>query len=118
MDKKIIFTAMYQKFISYFKSETFKQAFLNALNTFKNALWNNVKNEVKRIMSELITDIEKYVLSDQAKEKEELILDKIMEQLELPILLKPFRGFIRKVIKSRFEELIIETINKSKEIVS
>lgn len=118
MEKKVIFKVMCQKFISYFKSETFKRAFLNALNTFKNALWNNIKDEVHKILAEIITDIEKYVLSDQAKEKEELILDKIMEKLELPIILKPLRGLIRKIIKSRLEELIIEAIKKSKEIVS
>ena len=40
-----------------------------------------------------------------------------MSKIELPFVLKPFKGIIRKILKNKIEATIIELMQKSKNFV-
>ena len=112
MESKIIFTAlkgMWKVLWNYICGELLekvKEALPKAVKAFKDTLWAEIKNEVHACAVEVLTDAEKFLTSVEGQQKEEAILDMIMAKIELPLLLKPFKGLIRKIIKSKLENSI------------
>lgn len=94
-----------------------KEACLEAWNSVKETLWNKIKNEVKACALEIVLDTEVFLKSAEMQEKEKLILDTLMAKIELPIVLRPFKIIIRKILKDKIEETIQGLLNKGKEFI-
>ena len=97
--------------------ERLKDVFIRAWDSIKEKLWNEIKAEVRAAARELITDAETFLTSMEAQEKEKLIIDILMSRIELPFVLKPFKGIVRKILKSKIEETVQSLIKKGKEFV-
>ena len=95
--------------------ERVKKACLKAWDSVKEDLWNDIKVQVKECAAEIVTDAETFLSSIEAQEKEKLILDLVMTKIELPLLLKPFKGLVRKVLQSKLEETVRGLLEKAKE---
>lgn len=98
--------------------ERAKSALLKAWDSFKETLWNEIKDEVKACAIELILDAEKYLTSVEAQQKEQLIIDILMSKIELPLVLRPFKIIIRKMLKNKIEETVQSLLNKGKEFIA
>lgn len=113
-----ILKELFQKLISYCSKEVIKEAFLKALEAFKDTLWKEIKEEVHNVAKEVISEAEAFLTSVEAQEKEEAILNAIMEKIQLPFILKPFKGIIRNIIKGKLEAFVEETLNKGKDLLA
>lgn len=74
----------------------------------KDYLHNQIQELIKEAVLRLnaIHDSELY----DAKKKE--ILDNIFNKVELPLVLKPFRWLIKKILYDKVEEKVTEALNK------
>ena len=84
---------------------------------FLKVLWDYIKEDVilsARKSLQLLTEL---VKSDAGKAKKAFIVDIILQKITLPIILRPFKGLIRKLLADKIEEAVIALINKGKEII-
>lgn len=119
MKKAVIMLALKQ-IGNYLKEKLWtrlKEVFIKAWLSVKDALWQEIKAEVRACAREIIKDAEIFLASVEAQEKEKLILDAVMSKIELPFVLKPFKGIIRKILKNKIEATIIELMQKSKDFI-
>ena len=123
IDKKIIvttFKGVGQKLLFYIKTELLeevKNVCLKACEEVKNFVWEKIKADVKTCAAQIIKDAESFLASAEAEEKKKAILDAIMAKIELPLILKPFKGIVRNIIKGKLEDLIKTVLDKGKELV-
>lgn len=124
MEKRVVMMVakrVLKKAVTWLKDklwERLKVVFLRAFDSVKESLWSEVKMEVKACAQELVRDAESLLTSVEAAQKEKLIIDMIMSKLELPVLLRPFKGIIKKILKSRIEDTVKALLQKGKDIVS
>ena len=119
--EKIILKELLQRAGIWLKNrlwERLKGVFVRAWDSIKETLWNEIKEEVRKCAQELIKDAEVFLTSVEAQEKEKIILDFVMAKIELPVVLKPFKGIIRKILKSKLEETIRGLLQKGKDFVA
>lgn len=84
---------------------------------FLKVLWDCIKEDVilsARKSLQLLTEL---VRSDAGQAKKAFIVDIILQKISLPIILRPFKGLIRKLLADKIEEAVIALINKGKEII-
>ena len=119
MKKAVIMLALKQ-IGNYLKNKLFirlKDVLVRTWLSIKDALWKEIKLEVRACAREAIKDAEIFLASVEAQEKEKLILDVVMSKIELPFVLKPFKSIIRKILKNKIEDTVIELLQKSKDFV-
>ena len=119
MKKAVIMLALKQ-IGNYLKDKLLirlQKVFIRTWNSIKKSLWQEIKLEVRACAREVIRDAEIFLASVEAQEKEKIILDIVMSKIELPFVLKPFKGIIRKILKNKIEATIIELMQKSKNFV-
>ena len=118
MEKKVIIDVLRslgRKFISYFKSRLLnklKDGFMKALASFKETLWEEVKGEVIACAQEVVADAKKFFESEEAKNKEDVIVEAVMAKVKLPFVVKPFRGIIKRILKTKIEETVQNLLSK------
>ena len=119
--QKTLVTLILKQIGNYLKDKLWvrlKGVFIRAWDSVKEALWNEIKEEVKSCAREIIKDAELFLTSVEAQEKEKIILDLIMSKIDLPFVLKPFKGIIRKILKSKLEETISNLLQKGKDFIA
>ena len=118
--EKVILKELLQRSGIWLKNrlwERLKGVFIRAWDSIKEKLWNEIREEVRASARELIADAETFLTSMDAQEKEKLIIDILMSRIELPFVLKPFKGLMRKILKSKIEETVQSLLQKGKEFV-
>ena len=118
--EKVILKELLQRSGIWLKNrlwERLKGVFIRAWDSIKEKLWNEIREEVRASARELIADAEIFLTSVEALEKEKLIIDILMSRIELPFVLKPFKGLMRKILKSKIEETVQGLLQKGKEFV-
>ena len=118
MDKKIIIEALKKlgvQLINYVKTELWGKvvdAAKEAFKVFVDELWDSVRDEIHDKLQSAITFINYYFDTEDAKERQEMIIETLMQNIELPILLKPFRGLIKRILRSKLEKVVQEGLKK------
>lgn len=88
-----------------------------ATKAFLETLWEFIRDDVilsARKSLQLLTEL---VKSDAGQAKKAFIVDIVLQKINLPIILRPFKGLIRKLLADKIEEAVIALINKGKEII-
>lgn len=118
MDKKIIIEALKKlgvQLVNYIKTELWGKvvdAAKEAFKVFVDELWDSVRDEIHDKLQSAITFINYYFDTEDAKERQEMIIETLMQNIELPILLKPFRGLIKRILRSKLEKVVQEGLKK------
>lgn len=118
---KIILKELLQKFRACLINKLWKRlqnVFIEAWDSIKEKLWDSIKEEIKQCTLELIIDAEAYLTSVETQQKEKLIIDMVVSSMELPLLLRPFKIIIKKILKSKIEETVKNLLSKSKETLT
>ena len=97
--------------------ERLRGVFIRAWDSVKETLWSEIELEVRACARELILDAETFLTSIEGQQKEQIIIDILMSKIELPIILKPFKGIVRRILKSKIEETVQGLLNKGKEFI-
>ena len=106
--------------LAYLQAKLFdkvKAAFLKGLAAFRDILWEELKDDIVACAKETVAEAEVFLASEEAETKKELILDAIMIKIELPIVLRPFKGIIRRILKAKLEDLVKDLLAKAKELL-
>ena len=97
--------------------ERLKEAVLRAWESVKESLWREIEIEVKACARELIIDAETFLKSAEAEQKEKIIVDVLMTKIELPVVLRPFKGIIKKILRSKIHDTVRALLEKGKEFI-
>ena len=74
---------------------------------FIKSLWEYLKAAVIESIKKSLDLLKELVKSEAGQQKKEFILDIVMSKIELPFLLKPFRGLIKKFLANKIEETVV-----------
>ena len=103
---------------------TFKELKEKAIEALKQAgkefihrLWELLKNEIIASAKQSLELLKELIKSEEGQVKKAFIADIIMEKVTLPVILKPFRGVIRRILADKIEEAVIGLIEKGQEFI-
>ncbi len=102
-------------FVIYLKGKI-KDIALKVIEEVKKHIWEIIKKEITEAIIETTAVIKAYLNSNEGKSRREEIVNIIFEKVKLPVLLKPFKGLIKKKFADKIDELIVEFIRKVEEI--
>lgn len=119
MTKTQLFKKIIKEFwffvLSYFTSYLFpkiKEAFLNSKEQFLEYLWSSIKEDFKLNIEEVIKHVENFFKSTTYELKEKIIVDSLFEKVKLPVVLRPFKALLKKILKDKIHAFIKENLEK------
>ena len=89
-----------------------KEAFDKSKAVFVEALWDSMKDDLHEQVKSAVEYIERFFNTPEYEIKEKAILDIVFNNIELPLLAKPFKPIIRNMLKNKIREVIKSTIKK------
>jgi hypothetical protein len=110
MDK---FKLFYKEYLQDKVREGLKLAF----EAFYKTLWDFIKEDVLKAMHDSLKAIEAIVNSKKGQDKKEEIVNLIMTKIKLPIVLRPFKGLVKKAILKKIDELLHKVFGKGFELL-
>jgi hypothetical protein len=100
---------MFEELTNYLKENLLpkvKEAFHEACKAFLETFWNYIKDEVILSARKSLKTIEALAQSPEGKTKKEAIADLIILKMNLPLILRPLKGQIRKLILKKMDEIL------------
>ena len=83
-------------------------------NYFIDLLWASVKDEFARAAKSAIEFVERFLDSPNYKEKEEAVIDVLFQNVDLPLVLKPFKPLLKKIFRNKVRRLVEKNLKKIK----
>ena len=93
------------------------KAITQAGKEFIRRLWELLKNDIIASAKQSLELLKELVKSEEGQIKKAFIADIIMERVALPVILKPFKGIIRRILADKIEEAVIGLIEKGQEFI-
>ena len=118
MDKKIFKEMVKQawfyalSYVTHFLVPTIKEAALKAKDNFIETIWESVKEDFTENAKSAVAFVERFFESASYKEKEEEVMDILFKNINLPLLLKPFKPLLRKMLRDKVHALINKYLKK------
>ena len=120
MDKKI-FTQMLKQawyyilaYFTHYLTPLLKEVLEKTKNYFIELLWNTLKEEFHNLVEPAVEYIENYFQSASYEEKEKDIINTLFKNATFPVVLRPFKPLIKKILQKKLHELIKSCIEKVK----
>ena len=85
---------------------------------FIDALWEFIREDVILAARKCLKKIEEVINSQEGKDKLDKIVELIMQKIKLPIVLRPFKGLIKKMIKDKIEDVLHDIFGKGLELLA
>lgn len=86
------------------------EGFKIAGKEFLRILWDFTQDEVILSARKSLGIIKSYLESSNGVKKKQEIIDLIMLKIKLPVILKPFKGLVRKLVEDKIDEIIKELL--------
>ena len=118
MDKKLLKELIKQAwfqviaYITHYLLPIIKDALIKTKEYFISLLWETLKEEFTTKAKSAVDLIEKYFNSSDYEEKEKAAIDALMQKVNLPFLLKPFKPILKKVLKGKLKKLVEKYLKK------
>lgn len=103
---------MFEEVFTELKSKLL-EGFKEAWKAFIDTLWEFLKEDVILSARKSLKIIENYLNSTDGQGKKQYIIDLIMEKIKLPLVLKPFKFIIRKMVQDKIDTIIKELGEKA-----
>ena len=68
--------------------------------------------DIKEQVKETCEFVNNFFDSDDTKEKADIVLENLLNNIHLPLVLKPFKPLIKRALKAKIKKLIKETLKK------
>ena len=104
----------------YFQSSLkgkLQEAIRKASEAFFRILWDNLKEEVTRVTTEVIKNANDYLRSEGVLAKKEELINKVIKNVKFPLILRPFKGLIKKKILNKVDEVVSNILQKSLDLI-
>lgn len=111
---------MWQNIVTFYKEnlqQKVREGLKLAAKAFIDTLWEYIKEDVVLSARKSIKLIAALMTSPEAKEKKEAIVDLIMLKIKLPIVLRPFKFIVRKMVSDKLDEVISKLLGKGLEVL-
>lgn len=82
-----------------------------ATNLWEDYLKEKLQEQIRELVSRGITYVNAYYGSDDYNKKKEEILNFIFKNIQLPFVLKPFKGLIKVILSNSIEKQIEKGLN-------
>ena len=99
-------------YVTHFLVPAIKEAALQAKNNFIETLWESVKEDFSENAKSAVSFVERFFESATYKEKEEEVMDILFKNVNLPLLLKPFKPLLKKILHDKVHALISSYLKK------
>lgn len=76
-------------------------------------LWNEIKDDLKAHITGVIVHVEEFFNSTAYDLREKIITDSLFEKIKLPVLLRPMKSLIKKILRSKIHAFIRENLTKA-----
>ena len=80
-------------------------------------LWELLKNDIIVSAKQSLELLKELIKSEAGQMRKAFIVDIIMDRITLPVILKPFRGIIKKLLADKIEEAVIGLIERGQEFI-
>ena len=112
--KKIILELWYfiLAYITNYVLPKIKESFIYGKEQFINYLWQNIKEDLKFHINNVLQDVENLFKSASFEIKEKIIIDLLFKRIKIPCLLKIFKPLLKKVLKKKLHEFILHNFEK------
>ena len=87
---------------------------------FIEAFWNKIKNDIHEHLEMGIYEANTFFTSASYEEKEEIVVNYILEHIHLPLLLRPSKIIAKKILKKKIREFIsdkLENLQKFNQVI-
>ena len=108
------------KFINYYKEHLqpkVREALKLAACAFFTTLWDFLKEDIILSARKSLKLIEEIVHSPKGREKKAQIVELIMLKIKLPLIAKPFKGVIKKMVSNKIDEIVETLLGKGFEVL-
>lgn len=86
-----------------------------AANMWEDCLKDYLKNQIDQLIKRGTELVIEYHDSEDYKAKKEAILNFVFDRIQLPVILKPFKGLIKSILSNSVEKQIEKALDKLKE---
>jgi hypothetical protein len=83
-----------------------KETFKKTKDYFINLLWDSLKEEFSANIKSAVEFVDRYFNSLSYKEKEKDVIDTLFKNAKFPVLLRPFKPLLKKILKDKLHEFI------------
>ena len=111
---------MWEKIKAFYKEnlqQKVREGLKEAVKAFINVFWNYIKEDAILSARKSLKLIMAIAYSPEGEAKKEAIVDLIMLKIKLPLVAKPFKGLIRKMISNKLDEILQRLFGKGLELV-
>ena len=111
---------MFEELTTYLKENLvprIKEGFVIAGKSFINIFWDYVKDEAVLSARKSLKLITALMTTPEAEKKKQEIVDLIMLKINLPVVLRPFKGLIRKLIVNKIDEILHKIFGHAVDLV-
>jgi hypothetical protein len=118
MDKKLLQQIAKQAWyyvLSYFTHYLFpiiKDTLNQTKNYFIEKLWDSVRVQLSSDIKTAAEYINYFYNSSSYQEKEKAAIDLLFKNIELPLVLRPFKSVMKKILKDKLHKLIEKHLKK------
>ena len=88
-----------------------------AFHAFIETLWECLKDEVMDSARKSLELIKTIWTSTEVKEKKNAIIEVIMLRIKLPLIAKPFKGVIKRIISNKVDDIVEALLGKGFELL-
>jgi 2-hydroxy-3-keto-5-methylthiopentenyl-1-phosphate phosphatase len=99
-------------YFTQFILPTLKESLSKTKEYFINLLWDSLKDQIIADAKSAVEFVNKYFNSLEYQEKEKDVLNTLFKNINLPLLLRPFKPLIRKMLKDKVHEVVKKYLNK------
>ena len=120
MNKKIFAEVVKQlwyyvlAYFTHYIMPIIKETLEKTKDYFINLLWNTLRERFTEIAEPAVEFMEKYFSSMEYQQKEKDIIDTIFRNANFPILLRPFKPLLKKILQDKLHDLINSCLEKIK----
>ena len=106
---------MKEEIITWYKEnlqQKVREGLKLAAHAFFATLWDFLKEDIILSARKSLKRIEQIAHSEKGEKAKKKIVDLIMTKIKLPIVIKPFKGIVKKVVENKIEEIIDTILEK------
>ena len=125
MNKEILKKTLIQAWyflVAYLKSYLVPSVIEAAQKTkeyFITTLWDTVKEDIYNNIHASIAYVEEFLESSTYEVKEKAVIDNLFQKIKLPLVARPFKPLMKKMLKGKLKELIhkkLQTLEEKLEL--
>lgn len=99
-------------YFTHYLLPVIKDALVKTKDYFIETLWDSLKDEFEAMAKSAVDYVEYFYNSPSYKEKEEAAINTLFQNVDFPLILKPFKPLLKKILRNKVRKLIEKYLKK------